>query len=139
MISQLTAEGNTTDGKWIRLLRLDSRTIQLFAVATGDLHKALLLTPMMLDVMLENRAIGPKEIVKGWLIFVYPRGSDAFNGKFRFTVADTLGAKYVQEAPDTSAGDFSGNTLPSPGGYQDISKYPIILYQDLPGYWITPH
>jgi hypothetical protein len=137
MISQLTVEGNTTNGTWVRLARIEGSTVQLFAVPNSDLHKAILVTPTLLDTMLENRAMSPKETVEGWLLLAYPRGNDEFNGKFRFTVADTMGTKYSQLVAASGAGDFGPNTLQFPRINYDLSPYPVVLYQDSPGYWVT--
>jgi len=137
MINRLTLEGNTVNGKWIPLLLIRGDMVQLFDVINNDFTKAGLLTPIMLDSMLENRAMSPNETVKGFLMLAYPRGNDQFNGKFRFAIADTGGAKYSQQEADTNAGNFGGNSLPG-GGFQDISKYPTAFVQDSPANLITP-
>lgn len=136
MISQFSTQAETSDGRWVPIIRINSRLVQLFFVADNDFTKAGLNTPTMLDSMLENRSMSPHETLKGFLLYAYPRGKDYFTGKFRFSVADTAGVKYTQQQADLNAGNFGGNELPA-GGYQDISSYPVSFLQDWPANHVT--
>lgn len=136
-ISRLTIEASSSAG-WAHLARIESQGVRLFLVGPPlGLKSALELRPVMLDAMLSDRAIGPDETVSGWVLLVYPRTdpSVSFAGKYRVTIADTIGQVSVIDTSRVDSGDFRGGMLPSVPGAQDLSSYREVLIQDLPGYW----
>lgn len=136
VINQLTVEGITDKGEWIKCARIDSLSISLFYVSNDDFKHAHSIKMDMLDALIMNRALSPSETVSGYLLLVYPRSEQAktFTGRFRITIGDTGGAKYAQEVDRTDAGDFGSMSITGDGRF-DISGFPILSYQDNRNYW----
>jgi len=135
VVSELDVEANTTDGQWIKPAMIDGRTVQIFMAPNADLKTATLIKAVTLDEILSNRAMSPKETVTGWILLVYPHGKEIYNGKYRFSIADTRGHRLNQQTADLNAGNFQKSELHTAGIF-DLSQYQIRYYQDLPGYWV---
>ena len=105
-------------------------------VSNGDFGQVMEFRAAMLGVELRGRALGPKETVRGWLALFFPKlPYGSFYPDFRFTIADTLGHQTVVETGKITAGNFSNASIQVVSKGQDISKYRLVLIQDLPEYW----
>jgi hypothetical protein len=126
VISQLSVEIMTSEG-WLNVAYLRQLASFSFTPDKADLKNAAEFRAVMLDTELEDRAIGPKETIKGWLALTFPaKPLGYYTPIFRFTIADTLGGKTVAETGKVPAGNFSTPRI-QVIGRQDISNCKIKL------------
>jgi hypothetical protein len=94
MIEKYGVEIKTKAGKWVRLMRVESRSLEFYVIT--EPHKAGQVELVLLDNLLSLRWLQPHETVKGWTFFQYPKNSDqdGFTHIFRIVVADAAGTSF---------------------------------------------
>jgi hypothetical protein len=105
MIETYRVEIQTTRGEWVRLTRIDGQTGSIYMIF-GDPQKAILFDMAVLDSVLSNRVINPRETVEGAAFFELPENIE-LNRPLRIYVKDFGGAEMTQTIQEQPVGDFS--------------------------------
>jgi hypothetical protein len=150
MISEYGVEMKSTDGKWARLKRIDTRPVILYyiggvdspaiveGVKAGFKNAQILDRKDGLDVQLENQKflLQPRQPVVGWAAFEYPENTSftiAFPMDFRMTIKDTLGVKWSEIVTVGEPNKTSNSVLWSKFtfvGQEDVSAFHRKSYSD---------
>lgn len=135
-VARLSIDIETENG-WLRVGHIDSQEIRIFGASAGDKADKEYILPM-LDTVLADRPLGPKESAKGWLAFCFPRVNPPVKvkGEYRFTITEADGQSHVIEAskpdPDHEIGEIS--VLPPAHELADLSNLPMRPFQWIEGY-----
>lgn len=96
MIANLDVEMPTNQGRWLHVIRIDSRMVTVFIMnIENDFSKAFNIKTDLLDAPLFSQELQPHKPLLGAILLAYPsemKPEEQFVGQFKIRLTDTKGA-----------------------------------------------
>ncbi len=129
MIELYSADIQSADGSWIKLIQMDS-TSGVFCYVPEDTKKAKEFALPTLDKVLSSKVIEPNETVEGAAFFELPQDVPD-NAPVRFRIKDFGGAEIIRIVkPDNDFGQPW--TITNVGVDIDVTGYATRFYSEVP-------
>jgi hypothetical protein len=143
MIDSFSAETKDSNGKWVKLNRIDGRDGQVFFATNLAQASPVDMGEGAFDRLLKDRNIQSNETVRGWILFEIPEGvilpEGDVGGDWKFTTKDIFGNRHTESIIQLHEADRAGDRPIQEAGAQlrfqlpsqDISRLPRRFYSDI--------